>query len=213
MGRSMRNTEEMEIMVQQPFSHLDIQPVNQDFAQKAKDHIARLTMPPWALGDLLDLGVQLSSIQEVFPPQIKNKTVYIFAGDNGITEENISLFPKVVTEQMVRNFAAGGAAINVLSRHAGCETVIVDVGVDSDLEDLSKQELILDRKIRKGTHNFLKTPSMSLEEAEQAIQVGLDLVKKTHKKLTFTQLGRWVLGTQLQVQQSFRPFSIKTQMS
>ena len=190
----MWNTEEVKAMNKNFFNELNILPVNQKFSQIAKDHIEKLTMPPWALGDLLNLGVQLSSIQEQFPPKINHKTVYVFAGDNGITDENISLFPKIVTEQMVRNFASGGAAINVLSRHAGAETVIVDVGVDADLEDLSQKGLILNRKIRRGTYNFFEKPSMSLDEALQSLQVGLDLVKESCHETDLYAIGEMGIG-------------------
>ncbi len=34
---------------------------------------------------------------------------------------------------MVLNFVAGGAAINVLSRHVGARVMVTDVGVNADL--------------------------------------------------------------------------------
>ena len=58
------------------------------------------------------------------------------AADHGIADEGVSLYPKEVTAQMVRNFVAGGAAINVLCRQMKANTVIVDMGVNGDLERL-----------------------------------------------------------------------------
>ena len=168
--------------------------LDQNSAEMAKNHINNLTMPSWALGDLLDVGVKLSAIQGVFPPKIEQKRIYIFACDHGIVQENVSLFPKEVTEQMVRNFVSGGAAISVLSRHAGAGTIIVDVGVDADLSDLVKKGDILDRKISSGTKNFSKGPAMSLDQAEKSLKIGFDLVKESHNENDIYAIGEMGIG-------------------
>ena len=168
--------------------------LNQNSIEMANKHINNLTMPSWALGDLLDIGVKLSGIQGVFPPKVGQKRIYIFACDHGIVEENVSLFPKEVTEQMVRNFVSGGAAISVLSRHAGAETIIVDMGVDADLSDLAKKGDILDRKISMGTENFSKGPSMTLDQAEKSLKVGFELVKDSYNENDIYAIGEMGIG-------------------
>ncbi len=54
--------------------------------------------------------------------------VAVFAGDHGVLAAGRLAWPQEVTAQMVANFADGGAAINVLARHAGAEVQVVDVG-------------------------------------------------------------------------------------
>jgi len=76
---------------------------------------------------------------------------------------------------MVLNMLAGGAAINVLSRHAGAEVAVVDMGVDADFDDSPG---LVRRKIRKGTNNIENGPAMTADEAIQAIRVGIDLANE-----------------------------------
>lgn len=172
----------------------EIQSLDSDTIEVAKNHIANLTMPHWALGDLLDIGVKLSGIQRSFPPKIEKKSVYIFACDHGISDENVSLFPKEVTAQMVGNFVSGGAAISVLSRHANAQTVIVDMGVDADFSELVKDKIILDRKISKSTRNFYLENAMSKDQAYNSLQVGFDLVKESYDKTSLYATGEMGIG-------------------
>ncbi len=95
------------------------------------------------------------------------------AADHGVTVEGVSGYPSSVTAEMVRNFARGGAAINVLARLARAEVVIVDIGVAADFpSDLP----IVHRKVAYGTANLARTPAMSLEQARAAIGVGVEVV-------------------------------------
>jgi nicotinate-nucleotide--dimethylbenzimidazole phosphoribosyltransferase len=74
---------------------------------------------------------------------------------------------------MVLNFLHGGAAINVLARHVGARVVVVDIGVASDLQP---HPGLVSRKIAKGTSNFSAGPAMTREQAERAVQTGIEVV-------------------------------------
>jgi nicotinate-nucleotide--dimethylbenzimidazole phosphoribosyltransferase len=74
---------------------------------------------------------------------------------------------------MVLNILAGGAAINVLARQTGARVTIVDVGV---AEDLPEAPGLIRRKVAYGTANLMEGPAMTAEQAEAAVQVGLDVV-------------------------------------
>ena len=73
---------------------------------------------------------------------------------------------------MVLNFLAGGAAVNVLARHAGADVICVDIGVNADLEHPD----LVSRKVRKGTANMAKGAAMTRDEAVQAILAGAEVV-------------------------------------
>ena len=115
-----------------------------------------LTKPPGSLGRLEDLAVQLGLIQSTAMPQIGRKAMIVFCADHGIVEEGVSPYPSEVTRQMVANFRTGGAAINVLCRHAGIEPVIVDMGVGHP------------------TRNFAREPAMTYAQAEHALNIGFE---------------------------------------
>ncbi|MGH8997593.1 MAG: nicotinate-nucleotide--dimethylbenzimidazole phosphoribosyltransferase, partial [Acidimicrobiales bacterium] len=133
----------------------------------------RLTKPPGSLGRLEDLGVQLSAIARQCPPPVPEPaTVAVFAGDHGVLDEGISPWPQAVTAQMVANFEAGGAAVNVLASLVGAHVVVVDVGVASDLPTSPG---LRRSKVRAGTANLAVGPAMTRAEAEAALDVGAAL--------------------------------------
>ena len=149
-----------------------IEPPDAGWLERARSHLDCLTKPLGSLGRLEEIAAKIVSIQLAAQPRVERKAVYVFAADHGITEEGVSAYPREVTQQMVLNFLHGGAAINVIARHAGAEVVIVDVGVDADF---SSQQGVLHKKVRRGTRNMLRSEAMEEAEMLHAIQTGTDL--------------------------------------
>jgi nicotinate-nucleotide--dimethylbenzimidazole phosphoribosyltransferase len=142
---------------------------------RAKDRINSLTMPPWALGRLLDLAVDIAGMTRSFcPPPLKG-TVVVAAGDHGVVEEGVSAFPQEVTIQMIHNFIKGGAGVNVLAGQAGARVVVVDVGVAGDLKLNDDSGILLSRRVASGTGNIARGPAMSREQALRSIEAGIDV--------------------------------------
>ncbi len=139
---------------------------------KAQEQLDNLTKPQGSLGRLEELAKLIVGITGKERPALKNKIIFTFAGDHGVTEEGISAFPKEVTPQMVYNFLRGGAGINVLANHVGARVVVVDAGVASDLESGNG---LLVKKINYGTKNMTKGPAMTREEAIRAIEAGIEV--------------------------------------
>jgi len=132
-----------------------------------------LTKPQGSLGILEGLSIRIAGIQGKSMPEIKKKAIITMAGDHGVVAEKVGNWPQEVTTQMVINFLGGKAAINVLARHIGARVVIVDVGV---AHDLSNQTGLIDRKIAHGTRNIARGPAMTLEQANLAIETGIEIV-------------------------------------
>lgn len=151
----------------------EIRGLDQSAMESAKLHISNLTVPPGSLGKLEAMALQLAGITGNIKPSFDRREVIIMAGDHGVCDEGVSAFPQEVTPQMIHNFLAGGAAVNVLARQAGAEVVCVDIGVNSEL---SHPEL-LSHKIRYGTANMAQGPAMSYDEAMQSILVGVKVVE------------------------------------
>jgi nicotinate-nucleotide--dimethylbenzimidazole phosphoribosyltransferase len=147
-----------------------IGPLNDEFKALAKAHLDNLTKPVGSLGRLEEFAQKLVVITENRSPFLDKKVIFTFAGDHGITAEGVSAYPKEVTHQMVLNFLRGGAAINVLARHAGAEVIVVDVGVDYDFKEA---EGLVNMKVMNGTKNFAHRPAMTREEAVRCIGVGI----------------------------------------
>jgi nicotinate-nucleotide--dimethylbenzimidazole phosphoribosyltransferase len=149
-----------------------IQPLKKEFFDEAQKRLDQLTKPRGSLGHLEEIARRYVAMVENVRPRVREKIIYTFAGDHGVTAEGVSAYPKDVTPQMVYNFLRKGAAINVLAAHAGAEVVVVDIGVDHSFEP---QEGLVMRKVARGTGNIARGPAMSREQALQAISVGLEM--------------------------------------
>jgi len=147
-----------------------VRPVDVAAADAARALQDRLTKPQGALGGLENTGSRLAAVARACPPPVPEPAaVAVFAGDHGVLKHGVSPWPAEVTAQMVRNFLAGGAAVNVLARHVGARVVVVDVGVAGDLPDA---EGLVRAKVRPGTADLATEPAMDLDEVSRALDVG-----------------------------------------
>jgi nicotinate-nucleotide--dimethylbenzimidazole phosphoribosyltransferase len=133
------------------------------------------TKPPGSLGRLESLAAQLALLQGTLTPVVERARITVFAADHGVAAEGVSAYPPAVTAQMVRTFAAGGAAVSVLARAAGAEVEVVDVGVATELGELPD---VLHAKVCCGTRNLAREPAMTPEELERALEVGREAARR-----------------------------------
>src|SRR6266498_212122 len=143
--------------------------------QAARARQDQLTKPRGSLGRLEELSIQLAGMKANPFPSVERKAVIVMAADHGVTAEGVSAYPAEVTAQMVLNFLHGGAAINVLARQVGARVTVVDIGVAADFEPTLG---LIQRKVLCGTRNLAQGPAMRREEAEQALQVGVDVLNE-----------------------------------
>ena len=158
---------------------IKITAVNMELSSFAQKHLDNLTKPPGSLGRLEEFARRLVMITGDKSPVLDKKVIFTFAGDHGVTEEGVSAFPKEVTPQMVFNFLRGGAGINVLSRHAGAEVVVIDIGVDHDFGEVAG---LINMKVVRGTKNFASGAAMTRAEAVKCIEAGISLADDYAKK-------------------------------
>ncbi|MCL6582059.1 MAG: nicotinate-nucleotide--dimethylbenzimidazole phosphoribosyltransferase [bacterium] len=153
-----------------------ILPQDQLARAKARERLSRLTMPFWALGRLMDLAEDLAGISRSLNPPVARKAIVVMAADHGVAAaEGVSKYPQEVTGQMVKNFVAGGAGINVLARLVGAQVVVVDLGVASDLSLLAREGKIISKSMGYGTGNIACGPAMSRQQALQCLEAGVEV--------------------------------------
>lgn len=138
-------------------------------AGQAQARLDSLTKPQGALGRLEEIARELCVMKGSLSLGQPQAAVSVFAADHGLARAGVSLYPREVTAQMVFNFLAGGAGINVLARQAGAQVRVVDVGVDFDFDDLPG---LIKAKVMHGSANMLEQPAMSQAQALEAILVG-----------------------------------------
>lgn len=150
-----------------------IRPLDSDAMELAAARQNQLTKPQGSLGVLEELSIRLAGIQGDALPTVSKKVIIVMAGDHGVVAEGVSAFPQEVTPQMLANFIAGGAGINVLARHSGADVRVVDMGVAAPVT----MPGVIDKKIRYGTANMVEGPAMSREEAVASIEAGIDVAE------------------------------------
>lgn len=156
--------------LQQPVKAID-----PDAQQAALQRQSQLTKPPGSLGRLESLAVHLAGLQANATPAIEHSWIAVFAADHGIAHQGVSAFPQIVTTEMVRNFARGGAAINVLAAEQGARLEVVNVGTAYDPGELPG---VIDQRIGEGTADFSQRPAMTCEQGQQALAAGRDSVQR-----------------------------------
>lgn len=137
-------------------------------------HIDGKTKPLGALGRLEQLAVQIGCILGTETPELQQPQMLVFAADHGLAAHGVSAYPAEVTGQMVQNFLAGGAAINVLARQHGLALTIVDAGI---LQPPAPAPGLLLRRMGAGTADALAGPAMTAAQCEAAVLAGRELVR------------------------------------
>ena len=136
------------------------------------DKIDNLNKPKGSLGRLEELALQICLIEQTLHPTLHNPCHILFGADHGIEREGVSVSPREITWQQKINFTRGGGGVNMFCRQHGFKLRIIDVGVDYDL---AMYPDIINRKIANGTANFLYEPAMSIEQYQQALNVGAEM--------------------------------------
>jgi nicotinate-nucleotide--dimethylbenzimidazole phosphoribosyltransferase len=169
----------------------EIAPLDEAAAAAAQAELDRKTKPRGSLGRLERLAVRLAAIRAESPPATLRPVVLVAAGDHGVVAEGVSAYPQEVTRQMLATFAAGDAAVCVLSRLAGAELVVADAGVVESLDHPS----IRDLRLGSGTANAAEGPAMTREQAAESILRGAALARElVEDGATLLALGEMGIG-------------------
>ncbi len=154
-----------------------IKPPDDDAHRAAARRLDSLTKPRGSLGYLEELVCRYAAIRHDPAAKAGAASMLVFVADHGIAREGVSAYPQEVTEQMLRNFARGGAAISVLARHYGYQLKVVDMGVAADTSSEGLPGVTY-RRIGAGTDNFLREPAMNAAQAARALEAGIEIVSE-----------------------------------
>jgi nicotinate-nucleotide--dimethylbenzimidazole phosphoribosyltransferase len=154
----------------------EVEPANDEAAERARERHLTLLKPPGSLGRLEELGARLAGMAGLCPPLVpEDPAVVVCAGDHGVLERGVSPWPQSVTAAMVRNFCEGGAAVNAIARVVGARVTVLDVGVASELP---RHPRLRTAKRRLGTGDLSRGPAMSREEAAGAVMSGVGVAEE-----------------------------------
>lgn len=169
----------------------NIHPIDKGIEASLIKKIDNLTKPKGSLGRLEELALQIGLIQQTLSPELRSPHNVLFAGDHGIVEEGVTVSPKEVTWQQLSHFSKGGAGINFLCEQHGFKLILVDSGVDYDIP---AGHGIIDKKMGRGTRNFLHGPAMTEEVFDVCLERGASVVEKIHEDtgcniISFGEMG------------------------
>ena len=145
------------------------------FKDELQQKIDNLNKPKGSLGRLESLALQIGMIQHTLSPTLQHPCHILFGGDHGIEHEGVSLSPREVTWQQMINYGRGGGGVNMFCRQHGFKLRVVDVGVDYEF-DPEKYPHIINRKVARGTNNFLHEAAMSEADYQRCMAIGAELV-------------------------------------
>lgn len=157
------------------FASFTLSAPDQALAAALRQKIDRKTKPLGALGLLEKLALKIGLVQQTLTPKLANPQLIVFAGDHGAAKAGVSAYPQDVTWQMVENFLAGGAGINVFARQNGLGLTVVDAGV---AHDFGARPGLVNAKVAPGTRNYLEEAAMSAEECATALARGAGIIEK-----------------------------------
>ncbi len=163
---------------------------DQEFEERVQEKIDNLTKPKGALGRLESLARQVCMIQHTLTPTLLHPHNILFAADHGILAQGVSVSPKEVTWQQSYHFVEGGAGISFLCRQHGFRLMVVDAGIDHDMDYSSG---IIDMKVRRGTRDFSVEAAMTEPEFDLCIERGAKCVDMAHEQgcnvISFGEMG------------------------
>ena len=166
-----------------------IKALDTDAMAKAKTRLDGLAKPPGSLGKLEDIAVRLAGISGKMVYDVTRRCVIIMASDNGVVVEGVASAPQSVTCVQTVNFTRGLTGVSVIARQFNADVIIVDVGVNADLN----HPHVRNRKIRKSTWNIAHRAAMTYNEAVQAIVIGIETAVEAVKD-GYTLLGAGEMG-------------------
>ncbi|WP_120512160.1 nicotinate-nucleotide--dimethylbenzimidazole phosphoribosyltransferase [Photobacterium salinisoli] len=148
-----------------------------------QERIDNKTKPLGALGQLETTAHQLALLQSqgqkeaVSQISLTQPTMLLFAGDHGIAKEGVSIAPSEVTQQMVLNFLAGGAAINQFCRINNIDLKVIDCGILLPVETDHPDFIV--QRLGAGTHNLAQKAAMSQQQVAEGLELGSSIAKQT----------------------------------
>ncbi len=141
------------------------------YANLASNHQKNLTKPRGSLGKLEKYAIWMAGWQKKKKPKMNNFHCLVFVGNHGVAKKNVSAYPSEVTEQMVKNFKNGGAAINQLCNFSNTRLSVIPIDIE------------------KPTKDFTEEKAMNFSETISAMELGFDSVPKKCDLLILGEMG------------------------
>ena len=123
--------------------------------------------PGGSLGRLETIAEWLAGWQGTARPLVNRPLVVVFAGNHGVVAQGVSAFPASVTQAMVGNFRAGGAAINQICKTFDISLKVYELALEKPTGDITEGPAMDERTCPASS----LSPSISLLFRTSAVSV------------------------------------------
>lgn len=165
-------------MTREEVLNIHIDDVSEDLYYEIKRVIDNFPKPLEGLGKFEDAICRIACAKNSDNPDISKKALVIMCADNGIIEEGVTEMGGYMTGLIAKKIAMGEAIVSGMADVANVDVIPVDIGINGDVSC----DGLINKKIAKGTKNFIKDPAMTEGEVLAAIETGIDLVKELKDK-------------------------------
>lgn len=144
--------------------------------ENAKKRWNSIAKPLRGLGVFEDIITALAGMQGSHKVDISKRCALIMCADNGVVAEGVTQTGQEVTAVVTENFVKGETSVCAMARHVGADIIPVDVGVARDVEG------VINKKMSYGTKNMLYENAMTYDEAQKAVDIGIECVRSLYEK-------------------------------
>ena len=152
---------------------IEVEKPSRKVFSKAKERFDRIAKPLDGLGEFETLIARIAAIEGSIEIRTEKRAAVIMCADNGIVDEGISQSGKEITLSVAEALGSSISTACTLGRSCNVDIIPVDIGIDSD----KKIPGVMDRKVSRGTENFLNKPAMNEEETLKAVNTGIEIVR------------------------------------
>lgn len=151
-----------------------IGPPDESARQEAQRRWDACMKPLGSLGLLEKALEDVAALTGSADIQLRERAVLVLCADNGVVAQGVTQCGNGMTAIVARNLAAGVTSVCRMAAEADCRVVPVDIGILG----FPGAEGVLSRRVANGTGDISRGPAMSRAEAEQAIHIGIELVRE-----------------------------------
>ena len=145
---------------------------SQEAMERCRQHWDSIAKPLHSLGKLEDALVRIAGMTGNERIHLDKKALVVMCADNGVVEEGVTQTGQELTAIVAENFLSGDTSACVMSRQCGTKVIPVDIGMTVDTR------VSTDLKVACGTANMTKEPAMTREQAVQALETGIEMVRR-----------------------------------
>lgn len=149
-----------------------IKPLDERAMETAAKRWDSIAKPLHSLGKMEKMVIQIAGITGNPDMHINKRALVPMCADNGVVEEGVTQTGQEVTAIVAENFLSGDTSACVMCRQCGTKVIPVDIGMAVDTK------VATDLKVACGTENMTKGPAMTREQAVQALEAGIEMVRR-----------------------------------